>query len=334
IFQSEAPYLRDRWCQFDGVMVLFLWTSVVLQVFEITNRIPPNSPGSALRILRSPRPLLIVRVFRVFLKFELPRNRINQIFKRSSQQIYNVTIFFLFFMSLYGILGVQFFGEMQHHCVKNGTDLKNVTVWDLAVPDTYCSPDPSFGYQCKNGMVCEYLDLPKEIMGFNGFDMFTTSIFTVYQAASQEGWVFLMYRSIDSLPAWKCFLYFISLIFFLAWLVKNVFIAVIIETFAEIRVQFQQMWGSRGSAAQSDSSQVIQSDGESWKLVIMDENKTKGLAPDALTALVKSNLFHTLILILVLAAAITEASLHFDHKTKNPKDTLDNFYYSEVSMVL
>ena len=34
------------------------------------------------------------------------------------------------------------------------------------------------------------------------------------------------------------------------------FIAVIIETFAEIRVHFQQMWGSRGGKADSDSSQV------------------------------------------------------------------------------
>ena len=38
--------------------------------------------------------------------------------RRSSQQVYNVTIFFLFFMSLYGILGVQFFGEMRYHCVR------------------------------------------------------------------------------------------------------------------------------------------------------------------------------------------------------------------------
>jgi hypothetical protein len=38
---------------------------------------------------------------------------------------------------------------------------------------------------------------------------------------------------------------------------QNVFIAVIIETFAEIRVQFQQMWGSRGGAAESDASQVF-----------------------------------------------------------------------------
>jgi len=41
------------------------------------------------------------------------------LYRRSSQQVYNVTIFFLFFMSLYGILGVQFFGEMNYHCVRN-----------------------------------------------------------------------------------------------------------------------------------------------------------------------------------------------------------------------
>lgn len=74
-----------------------------------------------------------------------------------------------------------------------------------------------------------------------------TSIFTVYQAASQEGWSFIMYRAVDTLPGWRSFIYFTTLIFFLSWLVKNVFIAVITETFNEIRVQFQQMWGLRGS---------------------------------------------------------------------------------------
>ena len=57
------------------------------------------------------------RAARVFLRVQLPRSRINTIFKRSSQQIYNVTIFFLFFLCLYGIMGVQFFGEMMNHCV-------------------------------------------------------------------------------------------------------------------------------------------------------------------------------------------------------------------------
>lgn len=92
--------------------------------------------------MRAPRPLIMIRFLRVFLKFSMPKSRINQIFKwvssgivfpsrtnklihlilrRSSQQIYNVTLFFLFFMSLYGLLGVQFFGELKNHCVMNNT---------------------------------------------------------------------------------------------------------------------------------------------------------------------------------------------------------------------
>jgi sodium leak channel non-selective protein len=47
-----------------------------------------------------------------------------------------------------------------------------------------------------------------------------TSFFTVYEAASQEGWVFIMYRALDSLPSWRGYVFFISMIFFLAWLVK------------------------------------------------------------------------------------------------------------------
>lgn len=83
-----------------------------------------------------------------------------------------------------------------------------------------------------------------------------TSIFTVYQAASQEGWVFIMYRAIDSLPGWRATFFFTTMIFFLSWLVKNVFIAVITETFNEMRVQFQQIWGMRGHIEQEASTQV------------------------------------------------------------------------------
>ena len=68
----------------------------------------------------------------------------------------------------------------------------------------------------------------------------------VYTAASQEGWVYIMYRAADSAQHWNANIYFISMIFFLAWMVKNVFIAVITETFNEIRVQFQEMWVNQG----------------------------------------------------------------------------------------
>ncbi|KAJ8310369.1 hypothetical protein KUTeg_012234 [Tegillarca granosa] len=393
VIKGELAYLKDRWCQFDGFMVLCLWVSVILQVFEMTTIIPTYSYWT---ILRFPRPLILIRVIRVFLKFQLPKERINSIFKRSSQQVYNVTIFFLFFMSLYGILGVQFFGELKYHCVRNGTDPSNVTIFDLAIPDTFCSQDhnvtifdlavpdtfcsqdhnltifdlaipdtfcsqdhnvtifdlaipdtfcsqdhnvtifdlaipdtfcsqdPNKGYQCPNGMLCMALDLERKIK------ITATSFFTVYEAASQEGWVFIMYRAIDSLQSWLATVYFISLIFLLAWLVKNIFIAVIIESFAEIRVQFQQMWGSRGSAADSDSSQVINCEGGVWKMVMIDENKAQGWAPPFFQRILCSNIFHTFFLLLVLASAITEASLSFDHNTRDPNDKLDGFYFAEV----
>ena len=32
VSQGEVPYLKDRWCQFDGSMVICLWTSAILQV--------------------------------------------------------------------------------------------------------------------------------------------------------------------------------------------------------------------------------------------------------------------------------------------------------------
>lgn len=50
----------------------------VIQVFEITEVVGRYSRWS---IIRAPRPLILVRVFRVFLKFQLPKTRIESIFK-------------------------------------------------------------------------------------------------------------------------------------------------------------------------------------------------------------------------------------------------------------
>lgn len=78
IFQGDVAYLKDHWCQFDASMVFFLWVSVLLQMFELTAIVPRYS---YLSILRAPRPLIMIRFLRVFLKFSMPKSRINQIFK-------------------------------------------------------------------------------------------------------------------------------------------------------------------------------------------------------------------------------------------------------------
>uniref|UniRef100_A0A8C6SMY9 Ion transport domain-containing protein n=1 Tax=Neogobius melanostomus TaxID=47308 RepID=A0A8C6SMY9_9GOBI len=284
IIKGDNSYVKDRWCMFDGFMVFFIWVSLVLQVFEIAKLVDQMSPWGMLRI---PRALIMIRAFRIYFRFELPRSRITNILKRSGEQIWSVSIFLLFFLLLYGILGVQMFGTFNHHCVTNDTEPHNVTWNSLAIPDTHCSPDGE-GYQCPYGFKCANLEdygLSRQELGYSGFNELGTSIFTVYEAASQEGWVFLMYRAIDSFPRWRSYFYFITLIFFLAWLVKNVFIAVIIETFAEIRVQFQQMWGSRSSTTSTATTQMFHEDAAGgWQLVAVDVNKPHGRAPACLQA--------------------------------------------------
>lgn len=78
ILKGDKPYLKNHWCQFDASMVFFLWISVILQSFEMVAIVPRFS---YLSILRAPRPLIMIRFLRVFLKFSMPRSRINQIFK-------------------------------------------------------------------------------------------------------------------------------------------------------------------------------------------------------------------------------------------------------------
>ena len=71
-------------------------------------------------------------------------------FRRSGKQVWNVTMFFLFFLSLYGLVGVQFFGELKHHCVRKGANVSDIQLDDLMIPDTHCTADltSEHGYKC------------------------------------------------------------------------------------------------------------------------------------------------------------------------------------------
>lgn len=180
-------------------------------------------------------------------------------------------------------------------------------------------------------MKCMKMDfLSSYVMGFNGFEDIYTSIFTVYQASSQEGWVFIMYRAIDSLPGWRAAFYFSTMIFFLAWLVKNVFIAVITETFNEIRVQFQQMWGARGQIQNSSTSQLLTGDDAGWKLITIDDNKHGGLAPDACHTILRSPYFRMIVMTVILANGIVTASMHFKHDGRPRTVFYEHYYYIEL----
>ena len=102
-------------------MVLSIWISILLQVFEILQIVQPYS---VLSVVRSPRPLILVRFIRVFFKFSMPKSRIKQIFKRSSQQIYNVSIQAAYFGHIY-------FGP--HHSLLSLKLIKSWTLIQLSI---------------------------------------------------------------------------------------------------------------------------------------------------------------------------------------------------------
>ncbi|KAI0982869.1 hypothetical protein GJ496_009401 [Pomphorhynchus laevis] len=233
--------------------------------------------------------------------------------RRSSSQIYNVTLFFIFFMSLYGIMGVQFFGELSNHCVINASmNPSQPLVDDLMIPDTYCTKHDK-GYKCPEGTVCKHIRVSRKERSYNGFDEIATSMFTVYEAASQEGWVFHMYRAIDSLSQALPLFFFITMIFFLAWLVKNVFIAVINETFAEIRVQFQQMWGARVSAVDIEPAKLLVRTDDGLKLLDVDDEVQTNVIRFYLNRVLTSSIFNVFLICTILANAIIIATISFTH---------------------
>ncbi|EFO91132.1 hypothetical protein CRE_18356 [Caenorhabditis remanei] len=289
IFRCDSSYLSNRWSQFSVFISIIHLLSFLLHCYQLIGKLHFSEISLILLfsdkffpflhlnyrvwygVIRSIRPFIIIRLIPLIVKFKLPKNRIEQLLKRSSQQVKNVTLFFVFFMTLYAIFGIQLFGRMDYHCVQPKTDPNNVTIMDLAIPDTMCAPEGIGGYECPNPMVCMQLNLNAKGEGFYGmFNDFGASVFTVYLAASEEGWVYVLYDCMDSLPSYLAFLYFCTLIFFLAWLVKNVFIAVITETFAEIRVQFSEMWQKKEVTLDEGFRKKLEKTDDGWRLIRLD----------------------------------------------------------------
>lgn len=144
-----------------------------------------------------------------------------------------------------------------------------------------------------------------------------------------------MYRAVDTLPAWRAFIYFTTMIFFLSWLVKNVFIAVITETFNEIRVQFQQMWGQRGSQmADIADARIISGDDRGWRLVPIDSSRHQYRTVLIFLPILNSAAFHLLLMVVILANGILTASMSFKHDGRPRSDFYQQYYYIEVFNLL
>ncbi|XP_020895810.1 sodium leak channel non-selective protein [Exaiptasia diaphana] len=295
-------YLKRRNCIFNFIMVLLIWASIILQFVELSGIKP--KPYTMFSIPRAPRALIMLRVFKVFVNFRLSE----EVSRRSRRQIWSVIIFFAYFMTLASIIGIQMFGTKNHYCVKNSTDLNNVKYSDIPLPEARCSLTNEKGYFCPSGFSCEEIKLPGFMGARKYFDHFGYSLLTVYVSATQEGWVLVMYQMMNVRSKLLVAIYFVLLIFFLALLVKNVFIAVVSETFADLRSHYTiSRRQTRRRRYTGLSSLVIKDHGTGWHLVSVDHEASKGHAPLPIRRVIGSAVVQYFIWICVFVDALIQA---------------------------
>ena len=302
LWKKQKSYLRRPLCIFNASMVLLIWLSIVFHLIEIRGYRPTNY--LAFSIPRAPRVFVMLRVFKVFVNFKLPED----VARRCKRQIWSVTIFFMYFMALAAIIGTQMFGQKNQYCFRKGGDVHSASYSDLLISASRCSNTTELGYNCPKGFDCKELDLKPFMTDKHYFDNFFYSLLTVYESSTQEGWVLVMYEMMGFRTHAAVMIYFVLLIFFVAWLVKNVFIAVVSETFADIRSQYSfTKWRIRRRYT-GLSSQVIKDEGTGWHLVSVDHEASKGHAPLRVRKFVFSVFFKYAFLVCVVVDALIQAT--------------------------
>ena len=313
LWRKQKAYFKRPQCIFNASMLLLILLSIVLQIVELSGGfVYNNSPEriheyAGFSVPRAPRALIIIRFFNVLITINMPKS----VARRCKRQIWAVTLFLLYFMAFGSIIGVQLFGRKNFYCVKSSTDLNNVTYNDILLTDHRCNNASGVeGYFCPSGFNCVHVDFKQmgKAADKDYFANFLHSILTVYESSTQEGWVLVMYRMMDF--RWRALVvvYFVLLIFFVAWLVKNVFIAVVSETFADVRSLYMYARKSSKRTSARLASQVIKDGGTGWHLVSVDHEAAKGHAPLLVRQIVHSVYFKYTMWFLVLVDALVQAS--------------------------
>ena len=318
LWKKQKAYLRRSQCVFDASMLFFIFVSIVLQVVEISGTFGYDSLAEkrhgyvGFSIPRAPRALIIIRFFSELITISLPES----VARRCKRQIWAVTLFLMYFMAFGSLIGVQLFGRKNFYCVKNTADLNHIRYNDILLTDHLCNNRTGEeGYYCPQGFNCVHIDFNKT----NGadkdfFSNFLPSVLTVYESSTQEGWVLIMYRMMDFRSHALVIVYFVLLIFFVAWLVKNVFIAVVSETFADIRSLYMYSRKSSKRTSARLASQVIKDGSRGWHLVSVDHEAVKGHAPLRIRQLVHSVYFKYTMWFFVLVDALLQALLPYSSR--------------------
>ncbi|KAG2432797.1 hypothetical protein HXX76_008531 [Chlamydomonas incerta] len=222
---SLVAYIRRPWNQFDTFMVVAGYTVFV----------PGNSSAvNAIRALRALRPL------RTITRFESLRGVI-VCFLEAIPLLASVGGLLIFFVFLYAVAAVQLFPKTYHNtCL----DAEGVPLNMGEDPDMFGCGGRG---QCPANYTCTLLQ-EQHVVNVAGFDNTGLAMLSVWQALTLTGWVFMMYRTIDTYSL-VVVIYYITLVVIGAYFVLNLFLAVLKIKFAKAQTLFHnQLALQRGKA--------------------------------------------------------------------------------------
>lgn len=118
-------------------------------------------------------------------------------------------------------------------------------------------------------------------------------------------------------------------------MVRNVFIAVFTETFNDIRVQFQQMWGERQALAGEGVPRILKGDDLGWKLVEVDDNQSNTRwVPQYAKKFLNSAAFQVIVLLAIVGNVALSASIKFEHDGRPREEFFNHIYWWEVGFTI
>ena len=315
--ESKKAYLKSAGRVFEFVMVICIFASICLQIYEL--KTPFNySNGDYLMIsfVRVPRPLLLLRVMKSVLNLSLPKT----VSYRSMKQIWGVLLFTLYFLILAALMGVQMFGLMNSYCIKIRANASNIQSTDLLIPSTRC-PDKGNteqAYKCPPGFKCAYLNFSGYHTDRRPFDQILIGLLTVYEASSMEGWSTVMFAALDIRYFLFAVFYMIVLILFISLLVKNVFIAIITEAFADLRLQVTKSKSPQQTQQKNDNNVKVLRKTEDNSLRLEHHNAVsrRTWVKQLFFRIMYSMVFQIIILLVVLADAVLQCSYSKEEPSK------------------
>ena len=131
-------YLRDFWNWIDFIVVIF-------GILELTPI--PSVSLKPLRAFRILRPLKTIKAFPAMRK--LVTGMIISI-----PSLLSALFFMVFVMTQFAILGTSLFsGDYYMRCRTTNVTVDRIWPYDKT-KDRLCSNDPTFGYQCADGLIC------------------------------------------------------------------------------------------------------------------------------------------------------------------------------------